>query len=198
MCLILLLFSLIIITFLFTLCVPITWLFSVYFSLHCSSLHERSLCCSSVLECFIRLHSSPWLVYYIFVVFMSHHFGVLIMCVSFHCACLPICLIILQFSPYVLHHIVLLSICALWYCISRHIYFITLWLCQCMPHYSIFPVYVHHYMLFSPYIAIYIADLFVCSLVHCCSACVCLNTLLFSIHMLHYIPFCPYVECISV
>ena len=113
--------------------------FSLFVS-HCIAvLFTRGLLCYiSVLECFIRLQSSPLVVYYIFVACMTHHFGVLSMCASFHCASLHICLIILQSSPYVLHHIVLLSICALWHCISRHIYLITLCFCPCMPHYNIF------------------------------------------------------------
>jgi hypothetical protein len=90
------------------------------------------------------------MVYYIFVAYMSHHFGVLNMCASLHCACLLVCFITLQSSLYMHRYIVLLSIYDLQHRISLHIYLITLCFCPYMSHYSVFlSVYASLHVLFS-------------------------------------------------
>jgi hypothetical protein len=109
-CLILLLFSLIVITYLFSLCayyIAILCIFLITLQFSPQKAHYVAFLSVSASLDYSPLHER-FIIF--FVVFMSHYFGVLSMYASLHCACHHICLNTLDSSTYVLHHVVLLSI----------------------------------------------------------------------------------------
>jgi hypothetical protein len=114
-------------------CAHVCLILLLFFNFHYISVCVRARAYYIAIVCIflITLHFSPQKAYYVavlsmsasldynplyerfitfFVVFMSHHLGVLSMYASLHCACHHICLNTLQSSPYELHHVVLLSI----------------------------------------------------------------------------------------
>jgi hypothetical protein len=106
-------------------------------------------------ECFIAYLLSICLITLEFSVCVPSSIVLVSIYASLYCSPLHMCFITLYLSPYVPYDIAFLSIYTSSHCASVHVCLITVF----------FSVYVLHYTLFSPYIPIYIADLFICSLV---------------------------------